>query len=128
MITWLEKNKYLAGIITLILAIEIFLFSNIPIIIQSETKLNLSIIYHFGIFFMFSFFLLMSIKGNNKINQKEVFLVLAISILYAISDEIHQIFVIGRIASLKDILIDSIGSLCSMIIYFFADWKTKSLS
>ncbi len=34
----------------------------------------------------------------------------AISVLYAVSDEVHQLFVEGRACQLKDIFIDSVGA------------------
>jgi VanZ family protein len=35
--------------------------------------------------------------------------------LYAISDELHQLFVPGRSASLKDVLIDTLAALIGVI-------------
>lgn len=45
----------------------------------------------------------------NKINKKPQFALL-ICVLYAISDEIHQLFVPGRSSQFRDVLIDSAGS------------------
>lgn len=39
-----------------------------------------------------------------------------ISSLYAVSDEVHQLFVAGRSGSVKDVLLDSTGALCGIII------------
>lgn len=39
-----------------------------------------------------------------------------ICIIYASSDEYHQMFVSGRSAQLKDVLIDSAGALCGILI------------
>jgi VanZ family protein len=36
---------------------------------------------------------------------------LAFSVLYALSDEYHQSFVVGRVGVIRDVVIDSIGSL-----------------
>lgn len=47
----------------------------------------------------------------------------AISFIYAISDEIHQMFVPGRGALVTDVLIDSTGALIGIFIY----WTIKSL-
>ena len=38
-------------------------------------------------------------------------------ILYACTDEIHQLFIQGRAGQLKDVLIDTIGSLTGIYIY-----------
>lgn len=46
----------------------------------------------------------------NNYNKKK-YVAIIICILYAISDEIHQIYVPGRSCQILDILIDSIGSI-----------------
>jgi VanZ family protein len=48
---------------------------------------------------------------------KVFFLALAICILYAISDEVHQLFVPGRGAQVKDVLIDSAGAMVGVGLY-----------
>lgn len=40
------------------------------------------------------------------------------TVLYALSDEIHQIFVEGRACQLRDILIDSMGALIGITVSF----------
>jgi hypothetical protein len=112
----LIHNRIFTGIITIILAVEIFLFSTIKTTAGSGSGLNLALIYHLGIFFMFSFFLYLTINHKNKSKTKYILLTLIISIIYAILDETHQLFVPGRVFSIKDILIDSLGSLSSIII------------
>lgn len=42
----------------------------------------------------------------------------AICVLYAASDEIHQIFVPGRSAQLRDVLIDTSGALAGIVISY----------
>lgn len=44
-------------------------------------------------------------------------LALATCIVYAVSDEIHQLFVPGRGAQVKDVMIDSTGAFAGIIIY-----------
>ena len=41
--------------------------------------------------------------------------------LYAITDEIHQMFVPGRAAMIRDVIIDSCGALCSISIFVVAN-------
>lgn len=48
--------------------------------------------------------------------KKRVLMALAISALYAVTDEMHQIFVPGRACRFFDILIDSGGALTGIII------------
>jgi len=124
MLKKLEKKRAIPLIITILIATEIFFYSTIT----GETstgifKLNLAIFYHLGIFFLFSFFLLITIKGENKINLKYFLIVLFISIAYGVSDEIHQYFVPGRSSALRDVVFNSIGSLFGIGVYFFVDKK-----
>ncbi len=46
----------------------------------------------------------------NCYNEKQLLYALIICLLYSISDEIHQIFIVGRSCELFDIFIDTIGS------------------
>lgn len=126
MLSYFEKKRLISLIITIVLAVEIFLFSNISTLEGIITGLNIATFYHFGVFFMFTFFLLITLKGKNKLNKKYFLIATLISIFYAITDEFHQLFVPGRVTSPKDILIDSIGSLSSIILFFFIDKKTKN--
>lgn len=116
MINLLEKHRIISLILTILAATEIFFFSTIVSAPGKKGIIPFSIIYHFVIFFLFSFFLLMTIKGNKKIKVKHILMVLIISLAYAISDEIHQAFIPGRDASIKDILTDLTGSMTSMVI------------
>jgi len=109
-----NKERIFYLIMTLLIALVIFLFSNISFPIGEKTGLNLAIFYHFGIFFMFTFFLSLTIK-NKKFDNKTTFIILLISLVYAISDEFHQLFVPGRFYNIKDILIDFAGSLLSVL-------------
>ena len=49
--------------------------------------------------------------------KKRIALALLICIIYAITDEFHQLFVPGRGAQVKDVIIDSIGALVGIGIW-----------
>ena len=99
---------------TLFVGVIIFLFSSVPNPEGGGAESILSTIYHFGVFFMFAFFLSLSFKGG-RLDRNTVLVVVLISLAYAISDEIHQIFVVGRFASVKDVVVDLIGSLSALL-------------
>ena len=82
--------------------------------------------YHFIVFFLFSFFLFVTIKGNKKIKINYILIVLIISMIHAILDEVHQIFVPFRYASIGDVLTNNLGIFSSMIIYLYITKKKKS--
>lgn len=48
--------------------------------------------------------------------RKKYYIAIIICIIYAISDEIHQIFIPGRSCQITDILIDSIGVITAIYI------------
>lgn len=62
--------------------------------------------------------------------NKKIYISIIICIIYAISDEIHQLFVPGRSCQITDILIDSMGSVTGIIllyiIYKYIDNKGSS--
>ena len=46
-------------------------------------------------------------------------------LVYACTDEIHQLFVIGRSGEVKDIILDTIGSTIGIFIYYLYKSKTE---
>ena len=116
MIKLLEKKTWLSLSFLILIAIEIFLFSNLEGVSGIKIPL-LSEVYHFIVFFLFGFFLIIFIKGEKNMKNKYFFLALAISILYALSDEFHQFFTPNRTASIWDFLVDIFGVCIGMFVY-----------
>ena len=117
MISWFEKHCRFSWLITFLIASAIFYVSTINFQGAGGGLGIQSILYHFFIFFIFAFFLLVSlIKGDIK-KRKLITAGILIAILYGISDEIHQMFVSGRYSSISDILTNSAGILSSGVIY-----------
>lgn len=54
--------------------------------------------------------------GEFKIYRKAVFMAFAFTVVYAISDEIHQLFIPGRAGRAFDVLIDSLGAAFGILI------------
>ena len=72
---------------------------------------------HFTIYFIAGLNVAGFLNTYNKVTLKnKIIISLLMCICYATSDEIHQIFSNGRSASIRDILIDSLGSLFGIII------------
>lgn len=71
---------------------------------------------HFSIYTSLGF-LLMGLMSTYVISQRKRFLIsLSIGVLYAISDEIHQIFVPGRASQITDVMLDSMGILFGILV------------
>ncbi|MBS3099306.1 VanZ family protein [Candidatus Pacearchaeota archaeon] len=115
MIRWFERNYAVAWMIVLIIAGLIFYVSSLIFPYNHPGISLLSVIYHIGIFFLFSFFLMIAlVRGKNK---KIVLLGFVLALAYGFSDEIHQLFVPGRYGSLVDVFYDGVGVLFATIIY-----------
>lgn len=88
------------------------------------------IIYLVGGFLLFNFFRTYNISLRNQI----IYAILGI-ILYASSDEFHQLFVNGRTARIEDVLLDTLGAIvgillnliCLKIVYKIKNKKDKSI-
>ena len=116
MISWFEKHNKISWIITILIAMVIFYLSSLSFKSAPLGGFGYkTIIYHFYAFFFFSLFLFISlIKGKKK---NLIFISIILAIFYAISDEIHQLFVLGRSCAISDILIDSIGVFLAGYLY-----------
>lgn len=85
---------------------------------------------HFGVYMIFGVLVLNLLKCYFK-DKLSIPLALAFSFLYAVSDEIHQIFVPGRAGRATDVLIDFSGALLGVILFiiiskrFFGREKSK---
>lgn len=110
-----KKRKFFL-FMTLLIAVIIFLVSSIssfPIV--EKIGFDISVFYHFRVFFMFTFFLTLSLI-NKKLDNKIILIILFLSLFYAATDEFHQLFVPGRFADIKDVLIDFAGSFFSVLL------------
>lgn len=79
---------------------------------------------HFSIFFVLSVISYFAFATYNFFGLGIGRLISPIfCIIYAVTDEIHQLFVIGRSCEIKDMLIDSSGILLAFAILFLLDIK-----
>lgn len=73
---------------------------------------------HFTLFFLLGITSVNSICRLFEFSRKKLFIYsLLFCILYAVSDEVHQIFVPGRAAMFKDVCIDSAGSVFGISLF-----------
>lgn len=81
---------------------------------------------HFTLYFILGILFYNLIKSYIKNNKKRIIVSLLFCLLYACSDEIHQIFIPGRSGEIRDVFIDSIGSFMGIIlIYIFLKRKDE---
>lgn len=120
----LEKRGFHI-ILTILFAIIIFYvssLSNLP----APKMIDLSSFYHFLIFFYFSFFLLLAIKGRDNLKLKNLILPMIIALIYAALDEIHQAFVPYRSCDFFDFFTDSAGILASTFFILLLNLKKSN--
>lgn len=67
----------------------------------------------------YTFLTLLLYYGFSKNNVYALSFPFTIALLYACSDEIHQLFVPGRAGMIQDVLIDTIGMIIALIIIHF---------
>lgn len=60
--------------------------------------------------------LIINMFNKNNFSNRYIISII-ICILYAISDEIHQLFIQGRSCQITDVLIDSFGSIIGIYLY-----------
>ena len=71
---------------------------------------------HFSSYLVFGILVIQLVKCYNSNKLTSLIVALVVCLLYAISDEIHQIFVPGRACQWQDVLIDLSGSFTGCII------------
>ena len=102
------------------LVISIFYgdYDELPMWEQEEIRGNISHFIrktaHFTIFAALGFSAFLT-SGQKKLLCKGTAAVLIFCGLYAVSDEIHQYFVPGRACMLRDMLLDTCGSLAGIV-------------
>ncbi len=72
---------------------------------------------HLIIFLILGVLLLNALNQSDSNERVNFVLALLISLIYAISDEIHQIYVPGRVGQIYDVLVDFLGSLIGIKIF-----------
>ena len=110
----------------ILVCICIFLFSNQPGVESTKLASNLFVrkLGHFSEyavlgFFAFAYFSNIFQTGREKIQlETSFFISFLFCFSYAVSDEFHQTFVIGRNGNFIDVLIDSVGVLFGIIISY----------
>lgn len=79
---------------------------------------------HFFLFFALAITIFIYLTDGVEVNKRYILYTMIACIIYAITDEIHQLFVDGRTARIFDVFVDSCGSLSStMIMYGFHKLK-----
>ncbi len=98
----------------------------IPLDVESSTKVNWTLslnhiirkFAHFSMYFVLGVLMMNAFRETGIMGFKAIKFTLVFCTLYAISDELHQLFVPGRGGQLKDVLIDGAGSAFGVMVYY----------
>ena len=74
---------------------------------------------HFFIYLVLGVFVINAFRASGVYGYRGMALALLVCVLYAISDEVHQMFIPGRGPGVKDVLIDSAGATVGIGVYMF---------
>ena len=83
---------------------------------------------HFFLFFVLGVLMLNALKRLKLREHNRIWISAAICFAYAVSDEIHQLFVPGRFSSIKDVLIDTAGAILGIAVYWMIRMIRKKIS
>lgn len=72
---------------------------------------------HFFVYFVLGILLLNALRRSHVDGWKSVFIAFFIAVCYAMTDEIHQLFIPGRSGEVRDVLLDSAGALTGIALY-----------
>jgi VanZ family protein len=118
MLEQLEKNRIIPITITIAIAIVIFYISSLSFetgVPGGSSNLKATL-YHIIIFLFLSFSLSMSLIKGKYYSLLPVAII--ISLIYGISDELHQFLVPGRSTSVSDFFLNTIGIILGSTIYW----------
>lgn len=76
-------------------------------------------VMHASVYLVLAFFLmiLLNIISDHKYYLLTIIIALILCVVFAITDEYHQMFVAGRTGQTMDVVIDSIGAVVGLIFY-----------
>ncbi|MFH0819673.1 MAG: VanZ family protein [bacterium] len=98
----------------------IFYFSSLPDL-KSELPNFWDLVFrklaHMTEYFVLTYFLIKTLLGHRIKKKTALLAALLLAFSYAISDEYHQTFTLGRSGRFDDVLIDSVGILLMTIMY-----------
>lgn len=82
---------------------------------------------HFSAYFMLGILSLIALEKNYPHPMKAGIGAFLICVLYAMSDEVHQLFIPGRSGEVKDVLIDGTGSFVGISVYLLVNRLVRRL-
>lgn len=76
---------------------------------------------HFTAYLILAVLYCNAVRPNGIAGWKKYVITIAIYVLYAISDEIHQLFIAGRSGQPSDVILDSLGAVSGLGIFMLIE-------
>jgi VanZ family protein len=83
---------------------------------------------HFFIYLVLGMLMINALNSHGIDGYRRILIALGVCMLYAASDEVHQIFIPGRGAQVRDVLIDSAGAFVGIGIALAIGLLLKTIS
>ncbi|TWT03712.1 VanZ family protein [Planomicrobium sp. CPCC 101079] len=77
---------------------------------------------HFTIYLILGALTINALAKSGVLTYRSIVSALAICVLYAVSDELHQLLIPGRSGEVKDVFIDSSGAFVGIALYLLVNW------
>lgn len=88
------------------------------IIVESLTRIVRKLA-HFTVYFCLGATSFSALCTYDLKRKTKMIMAFSLSFCYAVSDEVHQLFVSGRAGRVSDVLIDSMGAICGIATVIF---------
>lgn len=115
----------------LVMSLVRFIDSIIPVDFSEDTMNILAFIIrkvaHFTLYFILGILIFILLNDYSMMLSKKVIYSIMFCLIYACSDEIHQLFVEGRDGKIFDVFIDMFGSLSSIFIVYLFNKRKKTI-
>jgi VanZ family protein len=112
--------RWLRDFVPLILWMAlIFWFSSQSVLVDIESDANEKLIYktaHITVYAVLAWLWWRALAARREVSWSILLLALLFTVLYGISDEIHQLFVPGRHGQIADIFFDTGGALVMILL------------
>ena len=118
-----QSSELSAGVMEMLLNVLVVIFpihEEIPIIHFLIRKAA-----HFFAYFVLGILVVHALSKSLKPIWKGSVIALVICVLYAITDEVHQLFIPGQSGEVRDVLLDSVGAAVGLSVYLLLNRKSQ---